>query len=90
MCNDAACGGRLGSKREQYIVFYSSARFWIEHRDAILDDQLEIFRRGVEGVPRPNCCDDPRRESGIHGGSAQLDGRVPEGVPDPVRRRLVP
>jgi Zinc carboxypeptidase len=59
MCNDAACGGRLGSKREQYIVFYSSADFWIENRNAILDDQLEIFRRGVTGAARPNCCDDP-------------------------------
>ena len=59
MCNDAACGGRLGSKREQYVVFYSSADFWIENRDAILDDQLEIFRRGVTGAARPNCCDDP-------------------------------
>jgi hypothetical protein len=59
MCNDAACGGRLGSKREQYVVFYSSADFWLENRDAILDDQLEIFRRGVTGAARPNCCDDP-------------------------------
>ncbi|HEU0288077.1 MAG TPA: M14 family zinc carboxypeptidase, partial [Nocardioidaceae bacterium] len=25
MCNDAKCGGRLGSKREQYLTFYSSA-----------------------------------------------------------------
>jgi hypothetical protein len=59
MCNDAACGGRLGSKREQYLVFYSSARFWLESRNAILDDQLEIFRRGVTGAARVNCCDDP-------------------------------
>jgi hypothetical protein len=59
MCNDAACGGRLGSKREQYVIFYSSADFWIENRDAILADQLEIFRRGVTGAARPNCCDDP-------------------------------
>jgi hypothetical protein len=59
MCNDAACGGRLGSKREQYLVFYSSADFWLESRDAILTDQLEIFRRGVTGAARPNCCDDP-------------------------------
>jgi hypothetical protein len=59
MCNDAACGGRLGSKREQYLVFYSSARFWLESRKAILDDQLEIFRRGVTGAARVNCCDDP-------------------------------
>ena len=59
MCNDAACGGRLGSKREQYLVFYSSADFWLENRNAILDDQLEIFRRGVTGAARLNCCDDP-------------------------------
>jgi Zinc carboxypeptidase len=59
MCNDAACGGRLGSKREQYLVFYSSADFWVENRNAILDDQLEIFRRGVTGAARVNCCDDP-------------------------------
>jgi Zinc carboxypeptidase len=59
MCNDAACGGRFGSKREQYLVFYSSADFWIDHRDAVLDDQLEIFRRGVTAAARSNCCDDP-------------------------------
>ena len=59
MCDNAACGGPLGSKREQYLVFYSSARFWLENRDAILDDQLEIFRRGVTGAARVNCCDDP-------------------------------
>ena len=59
MCDDAACGGRLGSKREQYIVFYSSADFWLENRAAILHDQLEIFRRGVAGAARGNCCDDP-------------------------------
>jgi hypothetical protein len=59
MCNDAACGGRLGSKREQYVIFYSSADFWIQNRGAILADQLEIFHRGVTGAARPNCCDDP-------------------------------
>ena len=58
MCNDAACGGGW-SKREQYLVFYSSADFWVENRNAILDDQLEIFRRGVTGAARVNCCDDP-------------------------------
>jgi hypothetical protein len=59
MCNNADCGGRLGSKREQYIIFYSSADFWIDHRADILHDQLEIFRRGVTDAARPNCCDDP-------------------------------
>jgi Zinc carboxypeptidase len=59
MCNDAHCGGRLGSKRAQYVVFYSSADFWLENREDILHDQLEIFRRGVTEAARPNCCDDP-------------------------------
>jgi Zinc carboxypeptidase len=58
MCNDSTCGGRLGSKTQQYIVFYSSAEFWLENRGAILADQLEIFRRGVTGAARVNCCDD--------------------------------
>jgi hypothetical protein len=59
MCNDAQCGGRMGSKREQYIIFYSSADFWLDNRADILHDQLEIFRRGVTEAERPNCCDDP-------------------------------
>jgi hypothetical protein len=63
MCNnvnvDPGCNGRFGSKRAQYVGFYSSARFWIDHRDEVLHDQLEIFRRGVEDESRPACCADP-------------------------------
>ena len=63
MCNnitvDPGCNGRFGSKRAQYVGFYSSADFWTQNRAAILDDQLEIFFRGVTGADRPNCCDDP-------------------------------
>ncbi len=60
MCSSGAgCDGRFGSKRAQYVGFYSSAAFWIEHRNPILHDQLEIFRRGVTGAARPDCCDDP-------------------------------
>jgi hypothetical protein len=58
MCNDAHCGGRLGSKTAQYVTFYSSADFWLQNRDGILHDQLEIFRRGVTEAARPKCCDD--------------------------------
>jgi hypothetical protein len=59
MCDsDAGCNGRFGSKRAQYIGFYSSADFWVENRTAILRDQLEIFRRGLAGEGRVNCCDD--------------------------------
>jgi Zinc carboxypeptidase len=60
MCNSGpGCKGRFGAKRAQYIGFYSSSQFWTQHRNAILHDQLEIFRRGVTGAPRPNCCDNP-------------------------------
>jgi Zinc carboxypeptidase len=58
MCN-TSCGGRLGSKTAQYVTFYSSADFWVDNREDILHDQLEIFRRGVTDAERPNCCDDP-------------------------------
>jgi hypothetical protein len=62
MCSSATfdpdCNGRFGSKRAQYVGFYSSAEFWIENRNAMLHDQLEIFRRGVTAAPRPDCCDD--------------------------------
>jgi hypothetical protein len=60
MCNSGpGCNGRFGSKRAQYVGFYSSAEFWVEHRSEILHDQLEIFRRGVTGAPRPDCCNNP-------------------------------
>jgi Zinc carboxypeptidase len=60
MCSSGpGCNGRFGSKRAQYVGFYSSADYWIENRQAILDDQLEIFRRGVADSARVNCCDDP-------------------------------
>jgi hypothetical protein len=60
MCSGGAgCDGRFGSKRAQYVGFYSSAAFWLDNRNAILHDQAEIFRRGLTDAPRPNCCDDP-------------------------------
>jgi Zinc carboxypeptidase len=60
MCDsDAGCDGRFGSKRAQYIGFYSSADFWVQNRQQILRDQLEIFRRGVADAARGTCCDDP-------------------------------
>jgi hypothetical protein len=64
MCDEGpGCDGRFGSKRAQYVGFYSSADFWIDNRQGILDDQLEIFRRGVEDAARVNCCDDPLLQS---------------------------
>jgi hypothetical protein len=60
MCNAGpGCKGRFGAKRAQYVGFYSSAAFWVDHRSEILHDQLEIFRRGVTSAPRPLCCGNP-------------------------------
>jgi hypothetical protein len=58
MCS-TTCDGRIGSKTAQYITFYSSAQFWVENRSSILHDQAEIYRRGLTGAARPNCCDNP-------------------------------
>ncbi len=65
MCSSTSptgfCGGegRLGSKKAQYVTFYSTMRYWLSNRNAMMDDQLEIYRRGVQDHDRPNCCDDP-------------------------------
>jgi hypothetical protein len=60
MCSGGpGCNGRFGSKRAQYVGFYSSADYWLQNRQDMLHDQLEIFRRGVTDAGRPNCCDDP-------------------------------
>lgn len=53
------CNGRFGSKRAQYVTFYSSADFWLDNRRALMEDQLETFRRGVDDQARPSCCADP-------------------------------
>ena len=42
---------RLISKTCQYMAFYSSADFWVNQRQDMLHDQLEVFRRGIENAP---------------------------------------
>ncbi len=72
MCNqanNANCGvpgttipyvrGRLGSRTIQDIVARSTLAFDIANREELTHDQLEIYRRGVNGAPRPPCCDPP-------------------------------
>ncbi len=70
MCNrtDDRCGlpgstthtlGRLGSFQIQYIVATSSLEYVIEHRNEMLNDETERYRRGVHGEPRVDCCDPP-------------------------------
>jgi Zinc carboxypeptidase len=72
MCNqanNANCGvpgttipylrGRIGSRTIQDIVARSTLAFDIANREELTHDQLEIYRRGVNGAPRPPCCDPP-------------------------------
>ena len=47
----AQVDGRLKAKVEQYLDFYSAADFWLDHRHAMMSDQLKTFQRGVENAP---------------------------------------
>ena len=35
--------GRLKAKEEQYLDFYSAGAFWLDHRQAMMNDQLTMF-----------------------------------------------
>jgi len=70
MCNSTgnACGvpgstthakGRIGSRTAQMTVAVSTLAFDIANREELWHDQLEIYRRGVTGAPRPPCCPPP-------------------------------
>ncbi len=54
-----AAEGRMAAKKAQYVTFYSTAKYWLENKQQMMNDKLEIYRRGVTDAPRPNCCDDP-------------------------------
>jgi Zinc carboxypeptidase len=57
MCQSiATCGGRDGARRAQYAISWSTMEFVVDNRNEMLSDELEIYRRGVEGEPRPACC----------------------------------
>jgi Zinc carboxypeptidase len=51
--------GRVASRTVQYTVAWSTLQFDLAHRNELIHDQLEIYRRGVAGEPRPPCCDPP-------------------------------
>ena len=67
MCNDTnpapetyrPCGGRAGARKIQRVVQESTMEFTVAHRDEMLRDELEIYRRGDVDAPRPACCPDP-------------------------------
>jgi hypothetical protein len=54
-----AAYGRLGSRIIQETVIWSSIAYDLDNRNELLHDELERYRRGVEGQPRPPCCEPP-------------------------------
>jgi zinc carboxypeptidase len=70
MCNqtNTNCGlpgstthtrGRLGAFQAQYTVSHSTLEFVVDHRNEMLYDETERYRRGVAGEPRVDCCEPP-------------------------------
>ena len=58
--------GRLKAKVEQYLDFYSAADYWLDNRLAMMQDQLAMFRRGVENAPtNPNAFADSAYLTGL-------------------------
>jgi len=51
--------GRAAARTAQYTVATSTLAFDIANRHDLLADQLEIYRRGDAGAPRPDCCPPP-------------------------------
>ncbi|HEX2411467.1 MAG TPA: M14 family zinc carboxypeptidase [Solirubrobacteraceae bacterium] len=56
---DPECGGRAGSRDVQIAVQESTMTFVVGHREDMLHDELEIYRRGDVDAPRPSCCPPP-------------------------------
>ena len=56
---DPECGGRAGARDVQIAVQVSTFDFVVGHRQGMLHDELEIYRRGDEDAPRPSCCPPP-------------------------------
>ncbi|MDA0140830.1 M14 family zinc carboxypeptidase [Solirubrobacter deserti] len=51
--------GRIAAKIAQALVTTSTVEFNVANRSAVLNDMLEIYRRGKAGAPRPPCCPAP-------------------------------
>ena len=58
MCS-TSCGGRIGSKTVQYVSVWSTMVHAADNAGAMLSDQMEGYRRGVEGEARADCCEPP-------------------------------
>jgi hypothetical protein len=53
------CGGRAGARLGQNTIQQSTFEFVVANREAMLDDELEIYVRGDTDAPRPECCEPP-------------------------------
>jgi hypothetical protein len=53
------CGGRAGARAGQNTIQQSTFEFVVANRDGMLHDQLEMYERGDEDAPRPECCEAP-------------------------------
>lgn len=51
--------GRLAALTAQMTVDMSTLAFDIPRRNELMNDELEIYKRGVDGAPRPACCPPP-------------------------------
>jgi Zinc carboxypeptidase len=60
MCQSTTqCGGRVGARQTQNVVQESTFQYVVQNREGMLNDELEIYRRGDEDAPRPECCPEP-------------------------------
>ncbi len=58
--------GQLKAKEEQYLDFYSASAYWLDHRQAMMSDQLAMFERGVKNAPTdPNAFADSAYLTGL-------------------------
>ena len=51
--------GRKASRLAQYVTSWSTMLYVVDNRAEMLHDELEIYRRGVTGADRPECCPPP-------------------------------
>ena len=56
---DPECGGRAGARDVQIAVVESTFPFVVDNRVGMLEDELEMYRRGDVDAPRPECCPAP-------------------------------
>jgi Zinc carboxypeptidase len=60
MCSGTgSCGGRLGSRRAQEVVSWSTLIYDVGNRHELFSDMITIYERGDTDAPRPDCCPAP-------------------------------